>query len=89
MVCDGDAVAAEIEKNAIGAGLRRHKNLSAQLGLPFTQEMLKPSVVLSKVKNVFNDNENVANTWMEERRLYSMRTNVKGSVNSVRSGVKC
>ena len=46
-VCDGDAVAAEIEENAIGAGLQRHKDLSAQLGLPFTKEMPKPSVMMS------------------------------------------
>ena len=52
LVCDGEAVAAEIEENAISAGLQRHKDLSAQLGLPFTQEMRKPSVMLSKIKDL-------------------------------------
>ena len=37
LVCDGEALADEIEENAIGAGLQRHKDLSAQLGLPFYQ----------------------------------------------------
>ena len=45
--------------------------------------------MMSKVKEVFNDNEDAANTWMEERRMYLMLTNVKGSVKSVRSGVTC
>ena len=57
--------------------------------VPFTKEMPQPSVMMSKVKEVFNDNEDAANTWMEERRMYLMLTNVKGSVKSEVSGVKC
>ena len=50
-VCDGAAVADAIEDQAIGAGLEKHTVLSEQLGLPFTQEMPKPSEMMTKVKN--------------------------------------
>ena len=41
--CDGEQVAKQIEENAIGEGLKQHKELSEQLHFPCTDSMPHPS----------------------------------------------
>lgn len=87
--CDGEAIATLIEENAIGAGLKNHRELSEFLDLPFTAEMPPTCQMIKKLVTVSQNDEGAAEKLMEERRMYLMLMNVQGSVKSVRSGIKC
>ena len=50
-------------------------------------EMPEPMNMLRKVKHTFKNDEAEVEKWFDDRRMFLILMNVKGSVRSVRSGV--